>query len=175
MNRNPLNTQYSLGNSTIPDYFKEDDFLTHSVSEVEDRFLPAYDEISHPSKRIIISLLKATSSFLRKSTLDSTFKPVRDKNNTEEMTRKIIDDIAVVIINAIKENEQLKHKNGMVNDSKIAVVLSHAINYCVTCVVKRMNELHNHNDKIFMVYEAQENDLKKLIAPSIKQLSLRPK
>lgn len=175
MNRNPLNTQYSLSNSTIPDYFIEDDFLTYSVDEVEQRFLPLYDEVSHPSKRLIISLLKATSSFLRKSTLDSIFKPIRDKNNTEEMAKKILNDIALAINIGIKEREQLRHKNGIISDSKIAAVLSHGIDYCMKCVIKRMNELNSHKDKIYLVYETQENDLKKLINCSIQQQPLRPK
>ncbi len=175
MNRNPLKTQYSLGNSTIPDYFTEDDFLSYSVSEVEDRFLTSYDEVSHPSKRLIISLLKATSSFLRKSSLDSIFKPVRDKNNTDEIIRKTLNDIALAVNNAIKEREQFSNKNGIINDSKIAVVLSHAINYCMTCVIKRMNELNSHKDRIYQVYESQENDLKKVILSAVQQPSLRPK
>ncbi len=87
----------------------------------------------------------------------------------------MLNDIAAVLNSSIKENEQLRHKNGIVNDSKIAVVLSHVIDYCMMCIIKRMNELNSHKNKIYLEYETQKNDFKKLIHFSIQQQPLRPK
>lgn len=175
MNQQPLNPKYSLGNSTIPNYFKEYNLLSYTVSEVEDRFLQLYDEVNIPAKKPVVVLLKATSSFLNSSTLDSTFRPSREKNFTDVMIKKILDDIGLAFIEAIKTQEQFKQKNGVINESKVAYVLSDAIQYCMACVFKRLKELSNYNDRIYLMYQSQQNNLKKIILSPIEHPTFRPK
>ena len=175
MNQQPLNPKYTLGNSPLPNYFKEYNLLSYTVSEVEDRFLLLYDEVNIAAKKPIVLLLKATSSFLNSSTLDATFRPSREKNFTDVMIKKVLDDIGSAFIEAIKTQEQLKLKNGIINESRVAYVLSDTINYCMTCVFKRVKELSNHNDRIYLMYESQQNNLKKIISTAIQQPVLRPK
>ena len=175
MNRHPITPKYSLGSKTFPNYFSKENFLTYTVDEVEDKLLPIYDDINISNQHSVTLLLRATSSFLRASTLDTTFRPSREKHFTDAMIKKILDDIGLAFMEAIKSQEELKQKNGITNESKIAVVLSDAIKYCMICVEKRFRELSDYKDRIFLMYESHENNLKKVMPSMLQQQSLRHK
>lgn len=48
----------------------------------------------------------------------------------------------------------------MVNENKLEQVFAETINYCLECIDFRLKKLSTAKDKIFLVYEAQDNELK---------------
>ena len=173
MNRHPLAPQLFSNKSIVPDYYKEHAPLHYTADEIDNVFLPLFKENTYSGKQHIIFLLKATSTFLHSSTLWPEFKNARDSIYTDAKIQKILNDIGFALNEAVKKKLELAQKNGIVKESKLEQVFSETINYCLECIEYRLKELSTAKDKIFLVYEAQDNELKKVFTSSTQSFLFR--
>lgn len=166
MNKHPLAPQLFSNKSIVPDYYKEHAPLHYTADEIDDVFLPLFKENTYAGKQHIISLLKATSIFLHASTLWPEFKNARDSIYTYAKIHKILNDIGIALNEAVKKKLELAQKNGLAKENKLEQVFAETINYCLECIDYKLKELSTAKDTIFLVYEAQDNELKKVFPSS---------
>ncbi len=176
MNNDPLNKPaYSLNNQVVHNYFIERKPSFYEESEISYVYLTLFNEGIYPGKKPIMALLRATNSFLHRTSLRVEFKEIHNERLSNNELKKIIDDMGNALNEAIKKRDELKHKNGLVKLSQVAVVLNDAINYCMTCVVYRLQDLDKNQDKFYKIFNESDNELKRVIPSAIQQSALRPK
>ena len=121
-----------------------------------------YDRIAHPIARNINELLEATFRFHCETAMDQFI----------EIRKKLLHDPTPIIKNlntlaaAIRKAEA---KCKMIQDKEAHRAYADAIAYCKKSIKVRLNRLRTVNDKIYIFYKLEDNDLKKLLKPAPKK------
>lgn len=142
------------GSTELKNYFRNGLDCSYKSREMN-MMIDQYERIDHPLSIEIINLLRATIHFRRATASD--FKEIRDANTNDPWILDLFNEIGLAITSAqIIQKQQPTHSDEY-------IILTDAIDYCLTSINNRLDELKSMNDYIYRFFLSKPNHLKRFI------------